>query len=46
MIGVDIRSAVWREVTTEFEVPAVNKVRHPVSWTRLDKLEQHWRMMS
>jgi len=36
-MGVDISSEVWRETTTDWELPVEDNVRHPVCWNHLDE---------
>lgn len=47
MLQCDIRNEVWREATTDFEVPtSVNTLRHPICWQSLDKIETYLRLQN
>ena len=43
-MGVDIRKDVWREVTTEFELPTIKDVRHPINWEDLNEQKEFWKV--
>eukprot|EP01083_Nonionella_stella_P058796 153948_1 len=43
-MGVDMRREIWREVTTDFELPTKHDVRHPIHWRNLNEAHEYWKV--
>ena len=43
-MGVNMRKEIWREVTTDFELPPIAQVRHPINWESLNGIVKYMKV--